>query len=89
MEYSVTGKTTAALECGAHPLRIRIYDDDIKGRSTSRELLESGTPLNYVDAMSIRSSCKRDYEYYPKIKTHLEAIKPDEFDVIVFDGYTD
>lgn len=85
-----TGKTTAALECGATPEKIRLYDDDIKGRSTVRQLKEMAhLEINYIDAMEMRTSCKRPYEYYEKIKAHLSTIKPCEFDVVIFDTWSE
>lgn len=83
-----TGKTTAAFECGAEPNKICIYDDDIKGRATVRQLKDQGMEVNYVDATEMRMSCQYPHQYYTKIKQSLAQITPDQFDVVIFDTWT-
>jgi hypothetical protein len=84
-----TGKTTAALECGALPEKIRLYDDDVKGRATVRDFeRQTGRKIDYIDTTAMQQQSRRDYEYYEKIKASLDAIQPGQFDVIIFDTWT-
>jgi len=85
-----TGKTTFALECGADPNRILFFDDDVKGRATIRDMIESGILKggeNYYDLPSL-SRGKRETDFHDAIMKILDGVKPGQFDAIIFDTWT-
>lgn len=83
-----TGKTTFALECGALPSKICFFDDDIKGRSTVADMSDAGIEFGkYVDLVGL-SNGKKEIDYHKAVVAEIDAIKPGQFDAIVWDTWT-
>lgn len=85
---SDAGKSTFALECGAHPSEICFIDDDMKGRSIAKEMVLAGTEFGrYYD---LRSKAGK----MPLLDLHshclhlIDSIKADEFKVIIWDTWS-
>jgi len=83
-----TGKTTFALESGAAPERICFFDDDVKGRATVNGLQRDGFKFGaYHDLIAIRDS-KTELAYHEAVLRIVNAIKPEQFDVIIWDTWS-
>ena len=83
-----TGKTTFALESGAAPERICMFDDDVKGRATVNGLLRDGFTFGaYHDLIAIRRG-KTELAYHEAVLHIINAIKPEQFDVIIWDTWS-
>lgn len=82
-----TGKTTFALECGAKPERICFFDTDIKTGSIAKEMQDSGRKFGkYVDVVAETVGMKEP-ELYDYLVKQIATIKPDMYDVIIFDTW--
>lgn len=83
-----TGKTVFALSNGAQPERIAFFDDDIKGRNTVTQLKRQGFEFGlYVDLVDVFKD-KREIEINEAGQALIDAIKPGEFDCVVWDTWT-
>ncbi len=83
-----TGKTTFALECGAHPSRICFLDDDVKGRATVNQLTSSGVEFGAYHDLAALASGKTELDFYAACMKIVDAIKPRQFDAIIWDTWT-
>lgn len=82
------GKTTFALECGADPARILFVDDDIKGRNTVEDIISSGTEFGrYVD-FAAETRGKKLFETFEYGLNLIEQVKPNQYDVVIWDTWT-
>ena len=82
------GKTTFALECGADPARILFVDDDIKGRNTIEDIISSGAEFGrYID-FAAETRGKKLFETFQYGLNLIEQIKPDQYDVVIWDTWT-
>lgn len=81
------GKTSLALE-GKDPRRIKFVDDDLKGRATINQLKQDEIEFgSYVDFIELTRGKKRLEIHNEGIKL-IRAIKPGEFDAVVWDTWT-
>lgn len=83
-----TGKTTFALECGAHPERILFVDDDLKGQGTVHQLMNDGLEFGYYENFAANTRGKtllQTYQYGTGLISHIEAGR---FDAIIWDTWT-
>jgi hypothetical protein len=88
-----TGKTTAALECGASPDRMLFVDDDLKGRATVKQLMEEGLSFGqngngYVDLLAAREDMTRASEFFPYVRDFILSIPTGTYDALVWDTWT-
>lgn len=84
-----SGKTTAALECGAKPEDIWFLDSDVKGRATVQQLLDSGIRFGrYDDLVALRRG-RRELEFHEACLRLLDGVKPGAFQVIVWDTWSE
>lgn len=81
------GKTTFALECGADPSRICFFDADVKGRATVDQLLSSGIRFGIYHDLNTLAEGRREVEFFLAVKGLIDAIKPDQYDAIIFDTW--
>lgn len=83
-----TGKTSFALECGAHPSKICMVDDDVKGRGTIEQLTASGLTFGaYHDFVSLtKKGTELDRHNFGL--SIIDSIKEGQFDVIIWDTWT-
>ncbi len=81
-----TGKTSFALESGAMPERICLFDDDVKGRATVNEFREEHKIGAYHDLAALNKG-KTEVDYYFAVMELFDAIKPDQFDTIILDTW--
>lgn len=82
------GKTTFALESGAHPERILFVDDDSKGRATIEQMLASGiNPGRYIDFAAETRGLKL-FETFEYGRALIDSIEPGQYDAIIFDTWT-
>ena len=84
------GKTTFALECGAHPSRIAFIDDDGKGRATAEQIMGDIAALGlYVDLKEATKGMPqlKVFEKCAEVMDELESMKG-ELDAIVWDPWT-
>lgn len=82
------GKTTFALECGADPAKILYFDDDVKGKATIADLQAAGIKFGrYVDLVAL-SRKKTEYDFHKEVIAIIQAIKPGEYDAIIWDTWT-
>lgn len=83
-----TGKTTLALEAARDPSRICFFDDDVKGRATIEEIINSGIKFGrYVDLTNLNVG-KNEIQFHDACMELINDIKPDEFDVLIWDTWT-
>lgn len=83
-----SGKTSFALECGIPPEKICMFDDDIKGGSTISEMQANGIKFGaYHNLVTLRQG-KKPVEYHEAIMKLVNAIKPRQYDAIIFDTWT-
>lgn len=83
-----TGKTTFALESGASPERICMFDDDVKGRATVEQLRRDNITFGaYHDLIAIAKG-KTELKYHEAVLSIISSIKPEQFDVIIWDTWT-
>lgn len=83
-----TGKTTFALECGASPDKICMFDDDVKGRATVADIIASGMQFGaYHDLVKLGEGLK-EIEFYEACIERIQAIEKGQFDAIIFDTWT-
>jgi len=84
------GKTTLALESGAHPSRICIVDDDSKARSTVDQILrdmpdaESITYINFITETAGLSQL----QVYDKGSEIIDRIEKGKYDIILWDTWS-
>lgn len=84
-----SGKTTAALECGAHPRDIWFLDNDVKGRATVLQLLDAGVQFGrYDDLVALRAG-KREVEYHEEILRLLDSAKSGTYQAIIWDTWSE
>lgn len=82
-----SGKTSAALGCGAKPERIWFCDADVKGKATARLLKDAGTPFGkFVDVVKLMRESSRMELIWPILKKEFSEIKPGQFDAVVLDS---
>lgn len=79
-----TGKTLFALQAGAAPERICFFDDDVKGRATVKRIQNFGA---YHDLVGLGKG-KTELAFYTAVRKLIDDIKPDLFDCIIFDTWT-
>jgi hypothetical protein len=83
-----TGKTSMALEVG-DPSRTMFVDNDLKGRSTVKQVREDGVEFGrYVDLITLTRG-KRALESHMIGLSLIDEIGDDEFDVISWDTWTE
>lgn len=85
-EYA-TGKTPFALTCGADLRRIAFFDNDVKGRETVNELRQQGGEFGFYRDMLKETSNLREVETHEKYLRAIDELKPNQYDVIVFDTW--
>jgi len=83
-----TGKTTMALECGAQPSRICAFDDDMKGQATVDDLVQAGFDFGAYHDLTQVDRGKTLLEFHDACLDLINAIKPGQFDVIIWDTWT-
>jgi len=81
------GKTTFALENGAMPNRTCFFDDDVKGRATVEQLRQLQDFGAYHDLVALQEG-KTEVDFYLAVMDIIDAIKPGQYDAIVFDTWT-
>lgn len=82
-----TGKTTFGLECGAMPADICFFDDDVKGRATVEELRRLQDFGAYHDLVTLNEG-KTEVEFYLACMELVNAIRPGQFNAIIWDTWT-
>ena len=83
-----TGKTTMALECGAQPGRICMFDDDVKGRATVDDLVQSGVEFGAYHDLTQIDKGKTLLQFHDACMETIGAIEPGQFDAIIWDTWT-
>lgn len=82
-----TGKTTFALECGAHPSNILFVDDDLKGQATVHQLINEGVEFgHYINfaADTQGLTLLQTYHYGMELIADIESGR---FDAIIWDTW--
>ncbi len=83
-----TGKTSFGLESG-DPSRMLFIDNDLKGRSTVEQLKTDGIEFGrYVDLIRM-SEGKKALKFHEDVLKLIDEIKENEFDVLVWDTWTE
>ena len=83
---SDSGKSTFAYTAGPEPERIAFFDNDLKGKSIHKDL-HFGAYFNLV-RMFTQGGNFKPIAFFEMVMKLLDEIKEDEFDLIVFDNWT-
>jgi len=84
---SDVGKSTFAVECGAHPSRIAFFDFDLKGQSIARELNEVNHPFGAYHDLVTETKGMRELELHNYCLDLIDSIKPNQYDAIIWDTW--
>lgn len=83
-----TGKTSFGLESG-DPARMLFVDNDLKGRSTVEQIKADGIKFGrYIDLIKLGEK-KKALDFHMAVLETIDSIKENEFDVLVWDTWTE
>lgn len=83
-----SGKTTFALECGAHPKDIWFLDDDVKGRAVVQQLLDSGVQFGRYDDLAALRRGKRELEFHEACLGLIDSVPPGRYEAVIWDTWS-